>query len=168
MPEPSQELEVVRTDPSQGVVHPVTGEMLDLSDTTDILAGALDDVRRLEGDLRDFKSALSMELLRRMDYYRTYTAHLRGFGKVSGDGPRKPDYDGRTLRTGLLKLVTEVLPQEAVDAAVEAVVEWKVKKAGVNALLRVEDERVLAAVKAAEVPNTKPRAVRVERARSTS
>ncbi len=168
MPEPSQELEVVRTDPSQGVVHPVTGEMLDLSDTTDILAGALDDVRNLEGDLRDFKSALTRELLRRMDYHHTHTAILRGFGKVSGDAPRKPDYNAKVLREGLQPLVPAVLPQEAVDAAVERVTDWKVRKAGVNALLRVPDRRVLAAVQAAEVPSTKPRAVRVERARSTS
>ncbi len=147
------------------IVNPATGQAIDLNATTDVVAGALDDVRALEGRLRDYKSELTKELLRRMDYARTWAAHLRGFGKVSGDAPRAPDYDGKILRSRLMALVPEVLSKEAVDEAVELVMEHKVKKVGVNNLLKVPDERVADALVAAAVQNTKPRAVRIERAK---
>jgi hypothetical protein len=146
----------------QIIVNPATGEALSLRDPTDVLAGAIAAVRELEVQLHGFKRDLQDEILRRMDHERTYTAHLPGRLKLTGDGPRTPDYDGKRLAVELTRLVNDgVIGLVAMQKAVEEVVDYKVKKAGITALLKVEDERVAAAVKSAEIQNTKPRGVRV-------
>jgi hypothetical protein len=160
---PGARTEIIqRPEPASPViVNPATGEALSLRDPTNVLADALTAARELEIRLGGFKRDLQDEILRRMDHERTYTAHLPGRLKLTGDGPRKPDYDGERLYKALEPLVPAVISSRARDNAVETTTAYKVKKAGINALLKVEDDRVIAAVKGAEVQNTKPRGVRV-------
>lgn len=143
------------------VVHPITGEVLDLDSPTDILAAALSRAKEQGAGLQAFTRAIKDELLHRMDYEHCYTVHAIGVGKVAGDGKRPPDHDGTRLLAALLPLVPDVLSMRAVEAAVERVTTYKPRKAGINALLKSTDERVIEAVRSAEMPNTKPRDVRV-------
>lgn len=144
------------------VAHPATGEIIALDSPTDLLAAALLDSKDLVARAQSYSRAIKDELLRRMDYERTYTAHLRGL-KVEGDGERAPDYDGEKLWKGLAELVPEVISLGALENAVERSRTYKAKKRGISKLLMATDERVLAAVEAARVENTKARDVRVTR-----
>ncbi len=160
---PAASTEVALREP-RPLVHPTTGEVLDLANAaTDALAAALTDCRALEDDLRVYKRNVSDEVLRRMDHARTYTAHLPGL-KLTGDGPLSPEYNGTVLWDALTALAREgALSNEAVLKAVKRETVYTPMKGGVKALLKVPDERVAAAVKAAEIPNHKQRAVRVSR-----
>lgn len=163
MPEPASTealVPVERVQEDLQLVNPATGEVVLLNAPTNEIAAAVDATRELEGRLREFKGRLNAELLDRMDKAATWTARGGGY-KVSGDGPRQPNYDGPKLAAALRPLVEAgVIEKAAMLKAVEPAVEWKAKKAGINALLKL-GEKVVAAVKSAEVENTKPRQVRV-------
>lgn len=154
------------TEPSTDViVHPRTGEALALTEApTDWLAQIIDTVKEREDELRSLKRTIADEILRRMDHERTYTAHLPGGLKLTGDGPRGDEYDGERLHAQLRVLVDEgVIGEIALRKAVETTTEYKVRANGVKALLKGSDERIVAAVKAAAKQNLKPRSVRVSR-----
>lgn len=144
------------------VANPATGVVVELAGPTDMLAAAIDECRDIENRLRDFKRMIADEILRRMDHEGTWTARVGHF-KVSGDGPRGDTYDGERLWKALEPLVAD--DRIAVAArlkAVEPETTYKVKKAGVNALLKLGPE-VVEAVKSAAEQNLKPRGVRVSR-----
>ncbi len=148
--------------PDGHAVNPATGELLPLArGGTDELAGQLREVRELEGRLREYKSAISRELLHRMDRAAKWTVRYKGW-KVEGDAPPKPDYDGAVLARELGDLVKAgIIDVVAHVAAVEAVEQWKPKKAGINALLKLGSPEITAALARAEVPASKTRTVRV-------
>lgn len=142
------------------IVHPLTGEALELRAPTTDLAAAIDQAKEMEGALREYKRAIADEILRRMDHEGTWTARLGPY-KVTGDGPRQPTYDGERLRSALERLVqVGRISERAMEKAVELVTDYKVKKAGINALLKLGPD-VAAAVRGAEEQNLKPRGVRV-------
>lgn len=159
---PDEEL-TVAAPAAQLIVHPLTGEALELLAPTDVIAEAIDAAKEDTQRLATYKRALQDEILRRMDHDRTYTAHLRGF-KITGDGPRAPTYDGERLHRALKPLVAGgLISERALTAAVETVTEYKVKVNGVKALLKGADEALVAAVEGAQEQNLKPRGVRVSR-----
>ena len=121
------------------VIHPATGEKLELDAPDDQLALALDSIRTLEGQLRDVKSALGAELLQRMDQQAAWTMHVPGVGKVTAPSPKPTiEYDGPALREALLELADQgLITQGAVDAAVETVVTYEPRARGITALLRL-------------------------------
>ena len=121
------------------VVSPRTGEVLELDSSTEDLAGYLADVREYESLLREAKNLVQRELLHRMDRAAKWTERVPKY-KLSAPSPKPEEqWDGATLRARLLELVdTGALAIEAVDAAVETVVSFKIRKAGVNAL-RAQD-----------------------------
>lgn len=146
------------------IPNPLTGEVLDLHASTDLLAAALDAVKEQKSRLDEFASIVKAELLARMDHEATYSFTGRGF-KVSGDGPRQPNYDGETLYGALAPLVRAgELGKAAFDKAVEMTPTYKAKKNGINALKKLPNEAVQAALASAEIPNESPRQVRVSRA----
>lgn len=117
------------------VVSPRTGEVLALDAETEDLAGYLADVREHESLLREAKNIVQRELLRRFDHAKQWTVRVPKY-KLSAPRPKPEEsWDGGALRDALLPLVDSgELPIEALDAAVEVVIDHKVKKVGINAL----------------------------------
>ena len=152
-----------RTPADKVIVHPATGESLNLRLTaTDNLARALVEVRDLEDELRTFKRDISDEILVRMDHEATYTVGLPGGSKLRGDGPTTDDYDGAKLYDGLRPLLRAgTIGPVALGKAVKRETTYKAMKRGVAALLKLGNEDVTAAVQAARKPG-KTRGVRVE------
>lgn len=147
------------------VANPATGIVVELAGPTDQLAAAIDECRDMEEALRAYKRTLADEILRRMDHEGTWTARV-GRYKVEGDGPRADTYDGERLWKALEPLVSGgSIAGAARLKAVEPETVYKVKKAGVNALLKLGPE-VVEAVRSAAEQNLKPRAVRVKPERS--
>lgn len=120
---------------SMTVVSPRTGEIITLSGTTEDLGAYLADVREHESLLKEAKRLVQRELVARMDRQAKWTIHAGGL-KLSAPSPKPSEvWDGAELRAQLLALVDDdTLAIEAVDAAVEVIVDHKVHKAGVNAL----------------------------------
>ena len=118
--------------------NPITGEVLTLASPNADLGRYLADLREFEGRVREYKRAVTDELLARMDRSASWTVHAEGV-KLSGASPQpSEEWDGPALREALLDLVDEgVLSIEAVDAAVETVVSYKPRKAGINALRKL-------------------------------
>lgn len=165
VPLPGAQTEIINRPERVGdgyLVNPATGGVVTLAGPTDLIVEAIDECKDIEGRLRTFKRALADEILRRMDHEGTWTARLGDF-KVSGDGPRGPEYDGQRLVKALDDLVMRgLISKRAADKAVEAVTTYKVKRAGVNALLKLGPD-VVAAIESAAEQNLKPRQVRVTR-----
>lgn len=154
-----------RLEAQRATLNPATGEVIDLAGASDgQLAESLASVRDYESRLRTFKSEVSDELTRRLDKLCKWTLEVDGF-KVVGQSPNRTDYDVEQLGHALSGLMASgVISEEAAKAAVEAEVKLKVKKAGINALLKLGGE-VAEAVKACEVPVTTPRRISVKEAR---
>ena len=121
------------------VVSPRTGEIIPLDARTDVLAGFLLDVREMESMLREAKREVTREILNRCDRQASWTLHLEGGLKVTGQSPSpSEEWDGPALREALLDHVDAGrLSIEAVDAAVETVVSYRVRKSGVAALRKL-------------------------------
>jgi hypothetical protein len=119
------------------VVHPATGELLDLSAPTEDLARWLTEARELDEAMRTEKRRVVAELLDRMDRDASYTIRV-GSLELKGDGPEPPTvYDGESLRHALQAYVdAEVISPEALDRAVEVVPTYKPRANGLKALLR--------------------------------
>lgn len=123
-------------EPVVQFASPVTGEVLTLASPDADLAQYMADIRELESQIREHKALINRELLARLDKRRNWTLHLEGGLKLSApsDEPGE-EWDGAGLHEALCRLTDEeLITEEAVDAAVEIVTEYKVKKAGVNAL----------------------------------
>jgi hypothetical protein len=118
------------------VIQPATGEQLSLDAPDDQLALALDSIRTLEGQLRDVKSAIGAELIARLDLAAKWSRDIPGVGKISAPSSAPDEsWPAAELREGLLAFVdVGSLTIEAVDAAVEQEIAYKLHKTGVNAL----------------------------------
>ena len=129
------------------VIHPFTGEVLDLDSPTEHLARWLQEQRDQEQVLREEKNRVQRELLRRMDLEANYTLRAGEF-EIKGDGPQTPlEYDGQGLREALDDYVKAgFISRSAVDRAVEPVTAYKVKAAGVNALRKLEGSTIPAVI----------------------
>lgn len=120
------------------VIHPATGEVLDLEAPTETLARWLSEARELDREMRVEKIKVVNELLSRMDTDAAYTVRTERFD-ITGDGPEPPkEYDARGLRVALAEFVEAgVITQDALDRAVEVVPTYKPRAAGLNALRRL-------------------------------
>lgn len=118
--------------------NPVTGEVLTLAAETGDLGRYLADLREFESVLREHKRIVSRELLARMDRAASWTFHA-GALKLTGQSPAPVrEWDGAELRDALLGLVDEgLITVEAVDAAVETVVSFRPRAAGISALRKL-------------------------------
>ena len=123
------------------LANPRTGEILTLDSETEDLAHWLDAVRALEWDIRTNKRIVSQEIHARMDKAATWTLHLPGL-KVTGQSPAPEEtWSGPELREALYDLVERgLISVEAADAAVETVVTYKPRKAGITALRKLGGE----------------------------
>lgn len=121
--------------------NPLTGEVLCLTSPSLELGRYLADIREFESVIREHKRMVSRELLARMDKSASWTMRLEGV-TITGQSPAPAEeWDGAELREALLALVDDgLLTIEAVDAAVETVVTFKARKAGISALRKLGGE----------------------------
>jgi hypothetical protein len=124
--------------PSTHLVNPATGEALTLESPSPDLGRYLADIREIESVVREHKRIVSRELLARMDRTASWTLRAEGL-KIVGQSPAPPEeWDGAELRQALLKHVDAGrLSVEAVDAAVETIISYKPRKAGITALRKL-------------------------------
>lgn len=120
------------------LVNPSTGELLTLDSPTEDLGRFLADMREHESLCREAKRAITREVVARMDKGATWTLHVEGL-KLSSQSPAPvEEFDGPALHEALQFLVDEdVIGVEALDAAVETVISYKPRKAGINALRKL-------------------------------
>lgn len=121
------------------VAHPFTGEAIELANAkVDELAKLLDAVKDYQSRLQELRSLVSQEVLRRQDQAASWTTKA-GEYVLKGSSPAPvEEFDSLALRSELLGLVDEgALSIEAVDAAVETIVTYKARKAGVNSLRKL-------------------------------
>lgn len=118
--------------------NPVTGDVLTLASPDEDLLGYLADIREFESVLREHKRMISRELAGRRDKIGKWS-WTAGDYKASVPSPAPAEeWDGAELRDALLEFVDQdILAIEAVDAAVEVVVSYKVKRVGVEALRKL-------------------------------
>lgn len=121
------------------VFNPTTGEILQLDAPTADLANVFWDIDLYIARLRGVKEDIQRVILERMARDARWTLHLEG--GVTAEGRLRgqtESWDGAELRGRLLELVEDgTITIEAVDRAVEQVVDFKVKKAGVQALRKL-------------------------------
>lgn len=123
------------------LLNPATKEVFDLTAPTETLAEWMDATKQLQDDIKEQRAVVTQELLSRMDRACNWT-QAAGELKVSAPSPAPTEeWDGAELRTALLELADRgVLDVAAVDAAVETVVTYKPRKAGINQLRRAGGE----------------------------
>lgn len=150
---------VERTE--RAITTPLTGEVVLLDSTSDVLAAWLHHVREAEAALRDAKRIVGGELLDRMDREAKWTARLGRF-EIKGDGPGAVEYDAEALRHELEQFVMDgSISGAAMDEAVELVTSYKAKARGINALKKLGG-RVAEAIERCTNPSTKDRRVSVK------
>lgn len=143
--------------------NPVTGEVLTLASPDEDLGGYLEDLREFESLLREHKALVNRELLARLDKRRNWTLHLEGGLKLSAPSD-EPDekWDAAGLYQALCELADEeLITMEAVNAAVEMITVFKVRKTGINALRK--NPRLAETVNRFCEPSEKKRYVSVSR-----
>lgn len=146
------------------LVNPSTGELVELDGPTEALAEFLADMREHESLCREAKKLVTREVVSRMDRQAAWTIRAAGL-KLSAASPQPTEeFDGPELKEALHALVEEgVISIEAVDAAVETVVTYKPRKAGIVALRKLGG-RVAEVVDAHSREVEKERYVSVSRA----
>jgi len=160
--------QLVRIDSSnaQGeavsVIHPDTGEILELKDATDQqLAEWILAVRSWEANARTAKAFVSREAHRRMDADAKWSRPLAGGMTLRGESPEVVEYDADALRAELLALIKEgKISADAAKDALKREVVYTPSKRGINALLKLGGD-VKARVKACASPKER-RSLKVE------
>lgn len=146
------------------LMHPHTGEALDLGAESARLAEWLDTVRDLERTIREQKTLVAAELHRRMDLAASWT--LRdGEWEIRGESPDRTDYAVEELRKALSELVSRgEITQQAANAAVTEVISYRPAKRGINALLKLGGH-IADAIKTCEMEKTQARRISLSRAK---
>lgn len=135
--------ELAKLDESQmgaqlHVVDPQSGEVVFLDAPVEALGDYLKSVREFESLLKEAKALVNAEVVARMDKAACWTVHSQGV-KLSAPSPAPVEkFDGPALHEALAPMVElNVITVEALDAAVETVVEYKPHLKGLNALRKL-------------------------------
>lgn len=155
------------TDVARAVqfANPVTGEVLTLDAPDQDLGQYLADIREYKSVLNEHVAMVNRELLGRLDKSANWTRHLEGGLTLSAPSSEPSvEYDARSLWQALQQLADNgFITFEAADAAVESVITYKAKAAGIKRLAKVSAKlRDLIAEHSHEVEKT--RYVSVKRA----
>lgn len=152
-------------DGAVSLVHPQSGELLDLSTAkSGEIAAWIEAIRDWESSARAARQFASAELHERMDRAASWT--LRdGVYEVKGESPERVEYDVDELRRVLDALRDSgKITADAAAGAIKEEVVYKASKRGINALLKLGGA-VADAVRSCERPNERPRRVTVSRSR---
>lgn|SRR5512146_113894 len=144
------------------VVIQGTGELLDIREAdANTLGRLLVQLRSIKDQLEGVKHLVDEEIVARMDRNAEWTMHVGGI-KLTAPGPDQTEFKGDLLRANLLPLVESgKISASALEAAVEEVIDYKPRKRGINALLKLGGQ-IAKAVRHAEVPKDSRRNVRFE------
>lgn len=129
-------------DGSLGIVE-MSGEIVTMQEASDEALGRWFSAYKQAQDLlRVAKRELDAELVRRADYNATAHLDIRGIGRVTVTGPKDEEvWDVEKLRETLRTLVADGnISDSAAYSALERVVTWKPKVAGLNALRKLGGE----------------------------
>lgn len=145
---------------------PASGEELDLGLVSDAtLANLRDMIRDAEEEQRLAKHKIDAEVLSRMDRQARWTLRVEGYELTAPSPAPKTEYpDAAALHAALMDFVDSGdLTVEAVDAAVEQVLTYKPRKAGIEAL-RKRGGRIAEVIAAHEQQVEPARRVTIKRA----
>lgn len=122
--------------------NPLTGEVLTLDAPDQDLGQYLADLREYESVLREHKSMVNRELLSRLDKSANWTRHLgNGYTLSAPSSEPSMEYDAEPLYWALQAAMERgEITSDAFDAAVQQVVDYKVKAAGLKRLAKVSPE----------------------------
>lgn len=156
-------LVVEKAHPS--LIEPNTGELVPLHEATDAhIAAVRDHLKDLRSRIEEANRVIDQELLGRMDQDRCWTIHAGGLTLTAPSPAPAFEWDAPGLYSDLEAMVADgELSERAFVAAVEEVVGYKVKHAGVQALLKGGGP-VAEIVLAHRTEVEKPRRVSVKRA----
>lgn len=146
------------------ITHPLTGQVLDLDNASnEDLGSMLAEIDEQKLLLQELRNLIGGEVLSRQDRQGQWTTRAGDYKLTGASAQPVEEFDGMELRNALLGLADAgVISQEAVDRAVETVVTYKPRKAGINALRKLGGQ-VKATIdeRAVEVPRC--RYVKVKR-----
>lgn len=158
------------TENTPAVVHPVTGELVDVRTATPAaLADALEDYGTMRDRLEDFREAIVAEVARRADARGKRTVELAGV-TFEVNAPTEEAYDVGRLRAELEPLVADgTIDEELLDELIVTPPPKpqpvRVDRRRVAALKRSTEPRLLAAIaRARTVVGTRRTAKVVDRA----
>jgi hypothetical protein len=156
---------VVQAADGPAVIDRATGELIPLKDAgDDALASLRDYLKDLRSRIAEANNLLDAEVVRRMDQDRCWTIHAGGLTLTAPSPAPAYEWDAPGLYADLESMVADgELSERAFLAAVEEVVGYKVKAAGVNALLKGGGP-VAEIVESHRAAVEKPRRVSVKRA----
>lgn len=123
----------------QPIVHPLTGQVLDLDKASpQDLAEMLVEADEYKSMLQELRNYIGSEVQRRMDAGAKWTLHAGDYKLTSSSPAPVEEFDGHDLYLALEELVQQgVITQDALERAVEIKVEYKPRKAGINALRKL-------------------------------
>ena len=159
--------EIVPLDPSL-VVNPATGEVIELAGASDVELGQiLAGIKHFRAQISSLKSRIDAELVGRMDHHAKYTINLPGL-RLTAPSPGVVEYDPKALLPVLERAVEEsVISEGAASEALEQVITYKPRKAGIAALLKGRDlsparAALAEAIEGCKAQATRPRTVTVK------
>lgn len=120
------------------LIEPNTGELVLLSEAqTGHIAEIRDHLKDLRSQIDEANRILDREVLGRMDHRCSWTLHEGNLTLTAPAEKTQDAWDGAGLHLTLEDLVAEGdIAPEAMHAAVEEIISYKVKAAGVKALLK--------------------------------
>jgi hypothetical protein len=145
---------------------PLSGQAIDLRDTTDTLAGWIDELKDVRRQISSTIEALGDEITQRLDTENRRSAPV-GSWVVETKAPFTTEYDVTQLHDVLYGFADQgILSGDVVARTViePDVSDWKVDRREVNKLLKHPDERVRVAVAACGREVQQRRSVTVKRA----
>lgn len=163
--------EAAATATALELVHPATGEVLDIkAATTTELAAGIESLADLFANLGDFRQAIINELAGRLDSANARKEQVGPY-ELETNPPTTEDYSASTLEAELRELVeAKVLDPVIIDRVmpfpppyVPPKPQRRVDKREVNKLKKSTDQRVLTAVAKARTILTQRRTVKVTR-----
>lgn len=118
----------------------MTGELVSIQEASDeALARWFATYKDARDLMNSAKREVDAEFIRRADYNATQHIDVEGVGRITVDGPGDEEvWNTNDLRAALRKLVSEgEISEQAAYQALEKVVSWKVKYAGINNLRKL-------------------------------
>lgn len=152
----------------QQLVHPATGEILELADRTtdqlaELAAGAADYIRQVH----EFRTAVEQVIAERMDRELSRTAQVGGW-KLTVNAPTRDEWDLDRLAQVLGELVERGVI--SVDAAGQVIEQpppkpqpERVARTALNKLLKHPDPEVVGMLRECAAPVPQRRTLKIER-----
>jgi hypothetical protein len=158
---PTQGESMTEQETSRDLVVPATGEVISLSQPSDILAEAAQRMRELEQELARIRAVVGDELIRRLDHENLRSADVGDY-RITADAPGGVDWDTDELEQELSRLVElDVISEDAMNRVLP--VKRRVALRELKKLLPAVDEDYRKDIESCSEPSSRARRIRVER-----